>query len=145
MVQRCDIDMTEEKLIEIKQLSEREVWVGKSRYYLGEENIIYVTAVGDIDEKAAMAASKFLDKFLEMIEGKVLVIIDLNKAGHQSSEARNIWKKRTEKESTGKVAFFGMHQVARVIASFVMGISRNKQMRFFKSKEEALTWLKEGQ
>jgi len=49
----------------------------------------------------------------------------------------------SEYEKTGKVAVFGLHPVARVIASFVMGVSKNKDMRFFKAKEEALAWLKE--
>jgi hypothetical protein len=48
-----------------------------------------------------------------------------------------------EDTKTGKTAFFGMHPVARVIASFVMGVSPNKMMRFFKTKEDALIWLRE--
>ena len=48
-----------------------------------------------------------------------------------------------ENEKIGKVALFGLHPVARVIAAFIMGITRKKDMRFFKSKEEALAWLKE--
>ena len=30
---------------------DREIWVGKSRFYLGEDNIIYETVVGEQDEK----------------------------------------------------------------------------------------------
>jgi hypothetical protein len=30
----------------------------------------------------------------------------------------------------------------RVLASFFMGLSKNKNMRFFKAKEEALAWFK---
>ena len=72
------------------------------------------------------------------------VFIDLNKAGKGSPEARKIWKKLTENEKTGRVAFFGLHPVARVLASFTMGVSKNKDMRFFKTREEALEWLKES-
>jgi len=48
-----------------------------------------------------------------------------------------------EHERTGKVALFGLNPVARVIASFVMGVTRKKDMRFFKTREEALAWLRE--
>ena len=50
---------------------------------------------------------------------------------------------RAELEKIGKIAMFGMHPVARVVASFVMGVTNKEDMRFFKSKEDALLWLKE--
>jgi len=122
---------------------EREIWVGKNRLYLGEDNILHVIVVGEIDEKIATAIKEADMKFKNMVEEKYDVLGDLNKAGKQSPKARKIWKKMIEDEKTGKVAFFGMHPVARVLASFVMGISKKKDIRFFKTKEEALAWLKE--
>jgi len=71
------------------------------------------------------------------------MLLDINKAGQVSSGARKIGKETFEDEKVGKVAFVGLHPVARVIASFVMGVTRKKDMRFFKTKEEALAWLKE--
>jgi len=122
---------------------DREIWAGENRLYLGEDNILYVTVVGEVDGKAAAAIRGIDRKFKSMTEGKFHVLGDLNKAGKQSAEARKIWKEMTEDDRTGKIAMCGMHPVARVIASFVMGNTRKEDMRFFKTKEEALTWLRE--
>jgi hypothetical protein len=122
---------------------DREIRVGENRLYLGEDNVLYVTVFGEIDEKIAIAIKEADLKFKNIVEEKYDVLADINKSGKHSSEARKIWKEMTEHEKTGKVAMFGMHPVARVIASFVMGVTRKKDMRFFKTKEKALLWLKE--
>jgi hypothetical protein len=122
---------------------DREIRVGENRLYLGEDNVLYVTIFGEVDEKIAIALKEADLKFKNMVEEKYDVLADLNKSGKHSSESRKIWKEMTEHDKTGKVAIFGMHPVARVIASFVMGVSKKKDMRFFKTKEEALLWLKE--
>ena len=121
---------------------DREIWVGENRLYLGEDNILCFANVGEHDEKIAIGCKEAILKLFNMVDGKVHGLIDLSKAGKQSPEARKIWKEISELEKTGKVALFGMHPVARVIASFVMGVSRKKDMRFFKTKKEALAWVK---
>ncbi len=126
-----------------KNKKDREIWVGENRLYLGEDNILYVTVCGEVDGKAAVAIREIDRKFKSMTEGKFHVLGDLNKAGKQSAEARKIWREMTEGDRTGKIAMCGMHPVAQVIASFVMGITRKQDMRFFKTKEEALAWLRE--
>ena len=133
----------EEKLVEIKQVSEREIWVGESRLYLGEDNILYINIVGEVDEKTAIAIKEADLKFKNIVEEKFDVLADLNRTGKPSIEARSIWRKMAEHEKSGKIAMFGMHPVARVIASFIMGVTKKKDMRFFKTKEDALAWLKE--
>ena len=122
---------------------EREIWVGESRYYLGEDNIVYVTIVGEVDEKIANKHREAGAKTINMIEGTVDVLIDINKAGKLSPEARKVFRELSENEKAGKIAIFGLHPVARVIASFFMGTTKKKDMRFLKTKEEALAWLKE--
>ena len=69
---------------------------------------------------------------------------DINKTGKVSSEARRIFRELTEDDEIGggKGAIFGLHPVARVIASFFIG-SHNKNQRFFKAREEAMVWLGE--
>ena len=122
---------------------DREIRVGENRLYLGENNILYITNIGEIDEKTAIAIKEAVLNVANMVEGKVHTLTDLNKAGKTSPEARKVFKELAEQEKQGKVALFGMHPVARVLASFFMGISKKKDMRFFKTKEEALAWLKE--
>lgn len=134
----------EEKPVEIKQVSEKEIWVGEHRLYLGEDNINYITPFGGyMDEKRAIEASQASLRLMNMVQGKVNCLIDLNKAGQQSSGARKIWKEWSENEKTGKVALCGLHLVARVMAPFVIGVTRKRDIRFFKTREEALAWLKE--
>ena len=38
-----------EEKAEIKQVSEREIWIGENKLYLDEDNIYYIVTVGDID------------------------------------------------------------------------------------------------
>jgi len=121
---------------------DREIWIGENRFYLGEDNILYETIVGEIDEKTALASKNATIKMRSKVEGKLNVLIDLTRAGKPTPEARKIGQEELERERVGKVALFGMHPVARVIASFVMGISKKKDMRFFKTKKEALAWVK---
>ncbi len=122
---------------------DREIWVGENRMYLGEDNIVRITAVGEFDEATINMMYDAVLKFINMVEEKVKIIIDLNKAGKISTGARKNAAKFADNEKIGKLAFLGLHPVARVIASFFMGISRKKDMRFFRTEAEALAWLKE--
>jgi len=117
---------------------EREIYVGKNRFYLGEDNIIYITIVTNTDEGMAVKAKEAVLYFFSIVEGKLKSLIDLNKAGKPSSVARKIIKEIFENEKNGKIAMFGIHPVAKVMASFVMGITQKRDMRFFKTKGEAL-------
>ena len=123
--------------------NEREIWVGKNRIYLGEDNILYYINVREIDEKIAIESCEAMLKLRNMGEGEVHFFIDLNKGGKTTGEARKRLKEFTEKHVHGKLAFFGQHPVGRVLSSFFIGITKKKNMRFFKTKEEALAWLKE--
>lgn len=140
--ERRRVEMIEHP-VEIKQVSEREIWVGESRFYLGEDNILHDTIVGEQNETAATEMLKVIDKFFELVDRKMNIIIDLNKTGRPSSGARKTAQQVLQNEKIGKVAFFGLHPVARVIASFVIGNVTKKDIHFFKTEEEALAWLRE--
>jgi len=133
----------EEKVVEIKQVSEREIWVGENRLYLEEDNVLFVTNTGEIDEKIAIEIKEAVLKLMNMVEGKVHTLTDLNKAGKATPQARKVFQELAEHKKQGKNAFYGMHPVARVLAAFFMGMSKKKDMGFFKTKEQALAWLKE--
>jgi hypothetical protein len=120
-----------------------EIWVGKSRFYLGEDNIIYAYPVGEIDEKTAYTIKKSIINLAKLADGKANSLVDLNRLGRPSMKARRIGKKALEHEKVGKLAFYGLHPVAKMLASFVMGVTKNKEMRLFETREEALAWLKE--
>ena len=91
----------EEKEVELKQVSEREFWVGESRFYLGEDDIFYETIVGEQSEKTIIAALEAHNKFKNMVEGKMKILIDVNKSGQLSSRARKIGQETLEDEKIG--------------------------------------------
>ena len=122
---------------------DREIWVGENRFYLDDDNIIYCKEKMAVDENIAHHQIKALYKLSNLIEGKANIFIDINEAGTPSSSARKVFQNEIKKDKYGKVAIFGMHPVARVLASFIIGATKKKDMRFFKTKEEALAWLKE--
>jgi hypothetical protein len=123
--------------------SDREIRLGENRVYLGEDDIIHVIPVGNMNGKTAVIVIDEGLKLADMVEGKVNVLIDLNKAGKPSPEARKAVLELYDHEKSGKMAFFGQNPVSRVVASFVIGITRKNDVRFFKTKEEALGWLKD--
>lgn len=122
---------------------EREIKVGDNRIYLREDNIISLDIAGEIDEDKAKKICAASLKFMNMVEGKVHTLVNNDKAGKQTAQARKIFSEFVKNEKYGKCAIFGAHPVARVIASFFIGMAGIKDNRFFKSKEEALSWLKE--
>jgi len=122
---------------------EREIRVGENRICLGEDNILRITILGELDEEIQIGINDAGYKLMNTVEGRVHTLVDINKAGKVSPGARKRQVEISEQEKTGKVALFGLHPVARVIASFFMGISQKKDMRFFKTREEALAWLTE--
>jgi hypothetical protein len=128
---------------EIRQVSEKEIWVGQNKASLIEKNIIYVIAVGEVTTELAIAQVEGLNKLEALADGPVNYLIDLSDAGKSSPEARKIWEKIGGNVTTSKLALFGLNSVARMLASFVMGISGKSNQRFFKTKEEALRWLRE--
>jgi len=72
---------------------DREVWVGENRIYLRGDNIVHFAVVGEIvDENMAIAIKEACLKLINMVEGKARGLIDLNKAGKQSSKARKIYR-----------------------------------------------------
>lgn len=128
---------------EIKQINEREFYIGESRYHIMDNNILSILSVGDIIDKHTIDSHKEITRILrEKIDGPINVLIDINKAGRQSSLARKTWQDISNEEEIVKVAYFGLHAVARMLASFVIGIIVRKEIRFFRTKEEALNWLR---
>lgn len=128
--------------MEIK-VKNKEFRIGESEYYLGKDNIIYVIGKGRMEEKDIPAWEAAIVEFEKKIEGKINILVDLNEAREQPPKTRASWDTFCKRKRIGKVALFGIHPVARVLASFVMGISRNKNLRFFNSREKALKWLKQ--
>ena len=123
--------------------NERETWIGKSKMCLCEDNVVSIVIIGEVDDKTALGFRETGLELAGMLEGNWKVLIDLNKAGKMSPAARKIVQELSRHEKVWKVAAFGLNPVARIVAAFGMGAdSKEKHFRFFKTKEEALEWLK---
>jgi hypothetical protein len=133
----------DDKPVEIKQFSKREIWVGKNKFYLRDDNILVGIEVMTPDKKLAALENDAIFKLANLVDGKVDIVIDISETGQPTPEARNIYKDAIEHEKFGKVAIVGMNPVNRIIAHFVMGRTNKKDLRLFKTKKEAFEWLKE--
>ncbi len=122
----------------------QEYYVDRHHYCLTDDYIICVTLNGEVDYEQALRCKAVSTKLHTMFEGPKRVLVDLNKAGKQSAEARKVFAELTDLGARPvKVALWGLHPVARIIASFFAGITDNKKSKFFSDKEKALSWLKE--
>ncbi len=128
--------------MEIRYINDKELAIGENRCVVLNNNIIFITAIDEQTDEIARLQEEGNTKLREQVKGKVSYLIDLNQAGKSTPEARKIWNKLSEDQGTHKVALYGMHPVARVLASFVMTITKKNEMEFFKTKEAALAWLK---
>lgn len=127
--------------IEIIQISEFEFKMGENTLSLIEGNIIDVVAQGEQTAEVALKHKKICEMLSSGLEGKINYLINLNKCGKNATEARQIWKEFSESENTNKVATFGLNPVSRVIASFVIGKIEKGAINFFKTREEAISWI----
>ena len=117
------------------------IWVGEHRLFLDNNNIINVKPSGNVDKKSAELIREAFLKLIEEARGSVNILADLNNAGKPSIEARRVAMEIFHKKEVNSIAFFGLNPVARVIASFIISIAKKKEIRFFKTKEEALDWF----
>lgn len=131
------------KMIEIERKNENEYWIGENRTVLCCKNIIHVTAVGEQTEEMASLTKELHLKLFNLVDGEINFLIDVNRCGKNSRQARLTWNELSENDKTNKVAVFGLNPVARLIASFVIGFSSKKNQLFFATEEEARAWIAE--
>ena len=129
------------KNIVLKTIDDTTIIVGSNTTIWVAPNVIHVIVKGEQTNELANVQQKVCSEMAERVSGKINYLIDLNLAGKSTPYARKKWQTLSESTKTNKVAIFGMHPVARVLAAFVMGVSSKKEMLFFKTKEEAVHWL----
>jgi len=122
---------------------ERDIRIGEHRASLDEDGIVHCTVVGDLDAKTANAFNAAVLRLMNMIDGKVNVLTDNNRAGKPSREARKICEDFVLHDKYGKLAVFGVHPVSGVLANFFIKFAKKKDIRYFSDEDEALQWLKE--
>jgi hypothetical protein len=109
--------------------------------YMENDLLFIFTKGGNSDGKIALEAKEIILGFIKQ-RTNIKVLIDINKSGRSTPEARKIWIELSRHESIDKIAFVGLHMVARVLAVFYIKLSGNGKSRFFNNTEEALKWFK---
>ncbi len=130
-------------LFNVNRISEKSYIVGDNKTSLIDNNIIYVIAKGEQTDELAEKQSEINHVLAKLAGGKINYLVNLNDCGKNSPKARNVWTELSDEEITNKVAIFGMHPVAKVLASFVLKVTKKNNQKFFSTKQEAMRWLKE--
>ena len=125
----------------------REIWAGENRFYLGEDGIMYVELVGEYvgeyDLHETLALKNAFLELLGLAEGKVNILVNNSSSKKPSKEGRKVLAEMIDDKRCGKIAVLGLNPISRLIASFVLGGAKNKDVNIFKTKDDALMWLKE--
>ena len=129
--------------LELEQVGEYEFRVGQNIIKVLDDNILYIESVGEQTDELANVIRAQYKRIYSLFPGKVKQLVNINKSGKSTIAARDMYKEMSRDELTEKMAVYGAHPVARVLAAFVIGVSGMKETRFFKTEEEALGWLKE--
>ena len=127
--------------LEIKQLSEKEFLIGDNKTVVIDKKIINVIPVGEQTDEIASLQKELMLTLCSLADWKLNLLIDVNRSGKSSPKARQTWNELAKNDKINKTAVFGLHPVARVLASFVIGLSIKNNQRFFKTEEEAREWL----
>jgi hypothetical protein len=122
----------------------KEIRLGEHRVYVSEDNIIHVTSIGEIDDESANAILDISREMMKTQKDNLKVAIDCNKTGKPSPKARGVFQELGRNERVAKVAAFGLHPVAKIIATFGMGAEIKKgRYQFFNTEKQAIKWLNE--
>ena len=112
-------------------------------WYDEENELLRLSVIGPYSTQEALALGK---SFQELLEGKPRrqLMVDLSDAGKMKSrETRKIQNEILKDAEITDVAYVGAAAASRMIAKVMMKLgSLNTATDFFKTDEEALSWLK---
>ena len=108
---------------------------------LRQDNILYVTLSGALDEKIATSIISALPGFYNTVPWKVSCLIDFSKSGEISAEAKKLFVNLAKDGKIGKVAVIGLSFLARAAAWIFIRTLPKKEISIFKTEEEAFAWL----
>ena len=107
-----------------------------------DDGILRITHIGDIGEEETEAYFEDLMSFVKATtEAEPLrILADTSQGGKFCAAYRKTLAGLMHR--LGKVANVGAKRYNRVLGSFLMKAAGRDNVRFFKSEEEALVWLK---
>jgi hypothetical protein len=126
---------------EWKQVNDTEFLLGENRIRLIYNKIIYIEVVGEQTDEHARLIRENYARLLVLANGRIKQLVNLNKSGKSSSLCRAVFRELNDESVSEKVAVYGLHPVAKVLASFVIGFQQHRNIRFFTDEKEALKWL----
>jgi len=127
--------------IEWQKISGNEFRVGENRISILKDSVLLIEVIGEQTDEHAKVILENYKEIFNNIPGKVKQLVNLNKSGKSSHTSRMLFKELNENELTDKVAVYGVHPVARILAAFVIDITNKKNIRFFSNETDALSWL----
>jgi len=109
-----------------------------------DDGILQITYVGDMGEEETGAFLKDNMRFLEAAtEAEPLhMLADTSQGGKFCAAYRKALAGLMNDPRTGKVATVGATRYNQVLGGFLLKATGRDNIRFFKSAEEGLAWLK---
>lgn len=107
---------------------------------LCEKGMVVYRLAAPIDDREGERLYTEGKAFLDRKEAD-RVIIDIRRSSDFSSAARKRWVDFLRNPEIVKTAIFGGNTFVRTLATFVICASQRKNIRFFATEQEALTWL----
>ena len=113
----------------------------------GTDGIIYIDVPKGISEQDIYKLIDEAEKFLKGLSGEAKILVDMSEATiFRSAGFRKKAAKKMKEIAQGpgfkKAAMVGKDIFRRTIVSFVITAAGIKNVKVFKTKEEALKWLK---
>lgn len=105
-----------------------------------EDGMIVYRLTTSVDDTEAKRLDELGRVFLDRNEADH-ILIDIQKSSDFSSAARKRWVNFLQHPRIVKVAIFGGNIFIRTLATFVIGASKKKNIKFFETEEEARKWL----
>ncbi len=106
-----------------------------------ENDIIKYIISSPVDETEAKRLNKVGSEYINKKKGSIYILIDLKRSTQFSSGARKEWVKFLQNPKINKVAIFGGNIFVRTLASFVIAASKSKNIKFFTTEKEAISWF----
>jgi len=119
--------------------NDSDIETSRNNVYCENGIIVYrlVTPVDDVEAKRLDEAGRV---FLDRNEAD-RILIDIQSSSNFSSAARKRWVHFLQNPSIVKTAIFGGNIFIRTLATFVIGATKKKNIKFFGAEQEAHQWL----
>jgi len=122
-----------------------------SKIWLGDEGFLHVKVGDVIDEEIVQNLLKNYLELAKKLPIKPNVLVDMTLVPHTPFSTSSLFRKEMAKKikeavkdiGFSKAALWGGGAIQRTVVRFILVAARVKNIKHFKTEEEALKWLKE--